>query len=654
MPHNLNEDFPPLDSVTHIISSHIDFPEYTAALEAGKFVVKPSWVKQCCTRQKVVSVRQHSPDPSQIFQDTVVACADLPEGDKDAITAGVMALGGQVSGPLSRLVTHIVTMSLEHPKCEVAKENGLSCKIVVPHWFDDCLSLGKKIHEDPYTFPDPEVLQHGHKSPIKVRPSMAVEGATTARPGGAPPETPASTPSDHRKQLDVFRGKSIILGKDLKINDHLFRTLTKLVHYGGGKVADQVEKADTYVGHYRDGEEYLAAARRGKEIASLSWLYNVISSNRWTNPLNRLLHYPVPRNGIPGFEHMKISLSNYSGESRTYLENLIKYSGAQFTKTMKQDNTHLITAHRTSEKCDAAQEWNVNMINHLWLEESYVKCAAQSLAIPKYTRFPARTNLGEVVGSISLDPKRLEQVYYPKIKEPAKAPSRATSNNPSPRKTVPASSVANGASSTAAKDDWNANDMVTPPIEEDKGKDTRMDDNETPGGVETEAPQITKKSRGRPQKSAATPRRLGEGKENEAPLSTASGRAAKNKALSTLHNQADDIALYERESKRKGGVIHGGRRPSSHGPDQSSPAAIKKGRKRASEEGTYGVTAQGSDISDGETQKAAKPAKKAKTTPGEKATQPVPVRYKMMVTGDDRWMNNKRKESADTVNHTPS
>ena len=84
---------------------------------------------------------------------------------------------------------------------------------------------------------------------------------------------------------------------------------------------------------------------------------------------------------------MRISISNYTGDSRVYLENLIRYSGAEFTKTMKQDNTHLITAHMQSEKCDAAQEWNINIVNHIWLEESYAKCVAQSLTNPRYTHF---------------------------------------------------------------------------------------------------------------------------------------------------------------------------------------------------------------------------------------------------------------------------
>lgn len=39
-----------------------------------------------------------------------------------------------------------------------------------------------------------------------------------------------------------------------------------------------------------------------------------------------------------------ITVSNYGGEARLYLENLIEAAGARFTKSMKAENTHLITA----------------------------------------------------------------------------------------------------------------------------------------------------------------------------------------------------------------------------------------------------------------------------------------------------------------------
>ena len=606
-------------------------------------MVKPSWVSVSIRKGKLASPRQHSPDPSQYFQDVVLTSANLPEGDKDAIIAGVMALGGLYSGALTKLVTHVVTNDMDNDKCTLVQERGLRCKIVLPHWFDDCLKLGKKISERPYMFPDPELLRTDNAAPVRINASAAVEGASTAKPTSPPSSSPPPSPSHMRKNLNVLMSRKLYLSKDLDISERTLKTIEDLVNHGGGILVLDLSEADIYVGQYREGADYVSASRADKFVANLSWLYNVINTNKWTNPQNRLLHYPVPRKGLPGFEGMKISISNYSGESRIYLENLIRYCGAEFTKTMKQDNTHLVTAHSKSEKCEAAQEWNINIINHLWVEESYAKCVTQSLTNPRYTHFPSRTNLGEVCGQTGLDMRAVERMFFPKPKDPVSAPvspEKKTKPKPSPRKSVPASSAVTAGISSAIQPD------IPTPIAEDQ---------ETEGEEESEvkAPSTAKKGRGRPSKAtpkaAATPRLLSDEKENESPLAPSTGRASKNKALSNLHAQAGDIALYQKEMKRKGGVTHGGRR-SSHLDEMSSPApapasAIRKG-KRKSDEATYDVTAEGSDLSDGETQ-AAKPVKKARTSGGRAASELPAVRYRMMVTGDERWLGNAKKEDAD-------
>lgn len=612
-----------LDNITHIISTTIDFPQYALTVEKGISTVKPSWVAQSARKSKQASARQHSPDPSQYFHDVVVTCADLPEGDAEAITAGVMALGGQFSHPLTKLVTHVVTMSLDHPKCKAVKDKGHSCKMVLPHWFDDCFRLGKKISERAYEFPDPELFRRDNKPHVKAYPSPDLEGAVSPSPSKIPDGSPPPSPSESRKNLNAFMCKRVFLSDDLELSDNLKETITKLITYGGGVVVDDLDDAGIYIGYFRDGVNYVNASRAGKEVANLAWVYHVINQNKYTSPLKRLFHYPVPRNGVPGFQDMKISLSNYAGDSRSYIENLIRICGAEYTKTMKQDNTHLVTAHKNGEKCEAAAEWNIRMVNHLWLEESYAKCAIQSCTNGKYTTFPTRTNLGEVTGRTFLDMVSIEKQFFPKPKSPQKKPAE----KPSPRKSVPASSVLADAP-IMQEDDV---DVPTTIAEADE-----MD-------VEPSEPATAKKPRGRPPRSAAATPRVASAKENATPIAASTGRASKSKALDSIHNSAEDIALYQKEMKRKGGVTHGRERRASVA-EMSSPApAARNSRKRPSDE--YDVTAQGSDLSDGETQDArAKQNKKAKHAAS--STLP-PVQYRMMVTGDDRWTNNAKKEAAD-------
>ncbi|SMQ46879.1 unnamed protein product [Zymoseptoria tritici ST99CH_3D7] len=612
-----------LEELSHIITTHVDFPQYDRAIELGTYIVKPAWVALSIQKQRQASTRQYSPDPSQFFHDVVATFAGLPESDEENLTAGVIALGGQKSTGLSKLVTHIVTTNDNEEKCRLAKEKQLKMKRVLPHWFDDCLRLGRKINEQPYMFPDPEILRSDlTASTVRGAQSPELDGATTATPSGEPSSTPPSSPSESRKNLNALTNRTIFLSDDLHIEPHLRKTLDKLIHSGGGAVVDSVKKANVYIGAYRDGSDFIAASRKENiEVANLAWLFHVINRNKYVSPLRRLLHYPIPRRGLPGFENMKISISNYSGDARLYVENLIRYCGAEYTKTMKQDNTHVIAAHLHGEKCEAAQEWNINMVNHLWLEESYAKCAVQSISNPKYVTFPTRTNLGEVAGQTSLDMKAVERLYYPLPRSPQK-PQKAAE-----RQGVPASSAF--ATTSEQKE---------PDVPEQIDEDDEMDvDN-------VEEPQTAKRPRGRPPKSAlATPRVADDEKENESPFMTSTGRASKVKALNTLHSQAADIELFQKEMKRKGGVIHGGRR-GSIADEMSSPAPNRRNsRKRPSDE--YDVTAEGSALSDGETQHVpSKLTKKAKHA----AVPDLPeVRYRMMVTGDDRWASNARKESAD-------
>ncbi len=124
-----------LDKVSHIISISSDFPDYHAASDALIPVVKPEWVTASLFREKLAQIRPYSPDPRLFFAGVTVTCADLPSGDKDAVIAGVVAMGGQYSGILTRQVTHIVALTDQHEKCQQAISRRLPCTIVLPHWW---------------------------------------------------------------------------------------------------------------------------------------------------------------------------------------------------------------------------------------------------------------------------------------------------------------------------------------------------------------------------------------------------------------------------------------------------------------------------------------------------------------------------------------
>lgn len=476
--------------------------------------------------------------------------------------------------------------------------------------FDDCLKLGKRIDERPYLLPDPELLRKRSDEDVTTPTTAQINGAMSPHPNFLP--TPADEARPSERRLDVFNAKRIMLSSDLALGSRLKAILETLIEEGGGSIATNIHEADFYICRYREGRDYIVASRSKKDVGNLSWLYYLITKNEWTSPFRRLLHYPTPHGCIPGFEKFRITLSNYGGEARLYLENLVVAAGAEFTKTMKQDNTHLITARKASEKCAAAEEWNIEMVNHLWIEESYAKCAVQPLSVPRYSHFPARTNLGEVIGQTQFDEAVLENIYYP------------------PQSLDSADDIRQVREALETKDQ-NALSLKT------SGKDIIVGPQLRPEFdlQKDNASNIIQKTKGlfgvpppaRKRTAVTTPtinRTSNTGKENDTPSSTSS-RGAKDRALSKLHDLAPDMALYEKEKKR-GGSIWGGKRAL----DQVDKGITKKRPATPPDE-------SGDSSDDG--QPAVKRAKTALP----------PIQMQLLITGWTRWLSDVHKEDHERV-----
>jgi len=123
-----------LEGLTHIISVTADFPEYEDAINNYIHVVRPRWVQQSLEKGKQSNPRQFSPDQNLIFGDVVIACADIPDGDKEAIAGGVLAMGGQFTSALSKMVTHLLALSENDERCQIALQKKFQCTILLPHW----------------------------------------------------------------------------------------------------------------------------------------------------------------------------------------------------------------------------------------------------------------------------------------------------------------------------------------------------------------------------------------------------------------------------------------------------------------------------------------------------------------------------------------
>ncbi len=479
--------------------------------------------------------------------------------------------------------------------------------------FDDCFKLGKRIDETPYLLPDPEIMKKTPEDALDIPVNDNLDGATSPNPQWLPlpPDGDSARPP-----CTVFQHRKVLLGADLNITPRLTKAVRDIIVNGGGKMVDTVDACDMYIGQYRDGEQYLRAARTCKDIGNLSWLYYLIVQNSWTSSLRRLLHYPTPRDGIEGFRGLRITVSNYGGEARIYLENLIKACGAEFTKTMKVDNTHLITARDSSEKCKAAPEWGVAVINHLWIEESYAKCQLKPINTAKYNHFPHRTNLGEIIGQTFLDERRLKELYYPG------GEAELTGSAKRKRKILEAAE-------DNAYHNGPADGVVVAQTAQDVDEDVLMTED-----VENSPP---KKATPAPVETPVRARPARAGKENDTPsVVSTGGRSAKAKARDKLQNIAPDIALYEKEKKRSGKATtpFGGKRAADLVEKQRLADEEAKEKKAAEKEKAK------------EDDAAKRPSKKARPSLPD-------VDMRIILTGFTRWVEDKNKEDVDRVSYTP-
>lgn len=470
--------------------------------------------------------------------------------------------------------------------------------------------------------PDPEILSANVDDAVAIPSSQHLEGATSALPD-RPPQFQNGT----RQTLTVFAKKKVALSWDLSLTDALRKTITGLIENGGGKTVQSSEECDWFVCQYRDGPEYVRAARLGKFVGSLAWLYFIIFTNQWTDPLRRLLHYPVPKGGMKEFKGLKITISNYGGEARMYLQNLLKAAGAEVTGSMRQDNTHLITARKAGDKCEAAQDWNLPMINHLWVEESYAKCELQALTNPRYTHFPPRTNLGEVIGQTWFDESRLYSRYYSEGNGDEDLDVTAC------RKRRLRDIARENAQTQGPAAGLVVGRQRHPEF------DIKKDDEDAYAKKTTKKFGVPAPPNPKAQAAATPvqPRHVRSGKENDTPSAFSSGgRSAKASALSKLQTLAPDIALYEKERKRKSSANtpFGGKRAA-----QQIEQEQEKERKRKAREKRRSSSPDHERAEDEEEQR---PAKK------HKPCLP-PVDLRIILTGYKGWTDSTKKEDADRV-----
>lgn len=400
-----------------MVADNVDFPHFHELQNLMVPTVTPDWIKESIKVGKKVPMRPYSPDPRNFLSKVQICCSGLSKGDTDAISAGVRAVGGDCNKELNRYTTHVIATDIKTDICETALACGFDIKVVSPEWVDDCIKLRCKLNEDPYLLTNkPKGHHDSAESDLAGTYSM-----------DQTPRLAVQSSVRHDLGSSLFEGRVFYLNEDLDLSERLLKTIIFLIETNSGVITQNLEDAGVYLGKWREGEGYKYASNHKLVVGNLTWLYWMIIQKQWDTPLKWLLHYPEVRGGLPDMVHVTVAITNYTGDSRTYLQTLTNSLGAKYTGSLIQNTTtHLIAAYAGGPKYEAAKSWGIKIMNHLWLEETYAMWQLQPETLPRYTHLPTRLDMTTLIGSTHLVPQVLRQFYSDKH-EPERfpLPSRA-------------------------------------------------------------------------------------------------------------------------------------------------------------------------------------------------------------------------------------
>ncbi|KAJ3755591.1 hypothetical protein EV360DRAFT_85757 [Lentinula raphanica] len=410
-------------TITHVVTNSHRFEGWQnfQGETTSRPVCTEKWLERSVILGKLQPSSNYSADPCQLFSGVVGCAADLFPSDVEVLSAGITAFGGQWRSGLTKDVTHLFTLGSDSEKYQNALDykKEVPITILLPHWFDDVIRLGMgNLDVSPYEWPEPLVLQPNKalanerkKKSNKVELNKEILFSTTSW-NAESATTKIMSPKQVFGQRRVLLSSSLGLGARRTAIEKFVERADGIViplrnTDGDGDANEEAQKildCDIFVTRFRSGTAYFKAARAGKTIASMSWVFHVLSIGILTPPLDQLLHYPIPKRPIEGFAAHELTITNFTGDAREYIKKLVCTMGAKFTPSMSSKNTVLIAAQIDGTKTDRARAWGIPIVNHLWLEDCFVNWKNMTVGNDRYIHFPQGSNFAPRLGERGLDP----------------------------------------------------------------------------------------------------------------------------------------------------------------------------------------------------------------------------------------------------------
>ena len=314
-----------------------------------------------------------SDDQKLIFSGFILHYDGESNNDSEILYAGISALGGQYRINFEPDITHLVT---DRWKQEYAGLIQKGIKILAPEYFDDCFRLGLRCNDSHYLFPNPIIHTHDLLAMMELKSQS---------------RAPSKILENHRTETSIFKTDLFFIDKTSQNDTYLMDKMKVL----GLKMCQDLRDSTIAITEVQN-ETYHEALLNNLELGTARWIADQLHMNVRLHSSTAVLHYPRPRYIIPEFKDLVISITNYTGSAREDICKMALAMGASFTRSLTKENTHLICSAPIGDRYAKARQWNIHILNHLWVEESYSRWSFMTEGNPKYYHFIS--SLGEIVG----------------------------------------------------------------------------------------------------------------------------------------------------------------------------------------------------------------------------------------------------------------
>ncbi|AGO11635.1 AaceriADL145Cp [[Ashbya] aceris (nom. inval.)] len=538
-----------------IISGSIDFPFYrTAAFDLMVPVVAPNWCTACVKNGRLMRTTGFSPDPEHFLKECYIYVSKqaLSSAEYELFSAMISFMGGCCMDFLSTKVTHIVTTDPRDPATLALERFGkASVHSVTPTWIAECFARRQAVSTTPY------ILDKAMEESA-VRSCMVDNWFIDDK--------------DWDWTSSVFLEHTFYLSMELPLKTSCYKFLIQLIGAMGGQIVRYVDvedislnRADCFI-DLNLSKDCAYARKKGLHCGNLSWLFYMLSMQRFVAPTTKLILSPrYPK--LFSEKELVLAFTNYLGQQRYYIQRLVELLGGSSTTELSRKNTHLLSLFPHGRKHETALKWDsCIVVNHLWLEKCYKLRKKLDPSLPEFRRIPVPGGISNTIGQMALETTATKTVSPPKVVSPPieaqdghsdAAPVAAASDNElkNNNESTNETAVAQDPSKSMGSDDSTAvhitrqrhqdtNDMFSALDEAvSKGKKARLSKNHIATSVESASSEQTTSIKS--SKDAAIPHVT-----SQAPVTPIASNPRKVKSKSTSGTPLDSPAS-QKNARRK-------------------------------------------------------------------------------------------------------